>query len=110
MTRSVDCVDPPPRDCGDGGQPTIEAVRTAHADSMGLVLTREQWMLTQPWKQGDNCGAIVCEPPKGQPDMKGDFAFYGGLPVLESCPPSVLRHIVDLHNLAIGFKATLKER
>ena len=102
-TRPVDCVDPPPRHFGDGGQPSIEAVRAAHADSMGLALTREQWMLAQPWRQGCNCGAIVCEPPKGQPDTGGNFAFYGGLPVLESCPPSVLRHIVDLHNKAIGY-------
>ena len=104
-TRPVDCVDPPPRH-GDGGQPSIEAVRATHADSMGLALTREQWMLAQPWKQGDNCGAIICDPPPGHVDNNGDVAFYGGVPVLESCPASVLRHIVDLHNRAIGYGET----
>jgi len=101
-TRPSELVDPPPRERTQPA-PGPEDVRQAHAENVRHMLPREQWLLTQPWRQGCNCGAIICEPPKGQPDTGGDFAFYGGMPVLESCPASVLRHIVDLHNKAIGY-------
>lgn len=78
-----------------------------HAPRETLVLTREQWMLTQPWRQGkSNFGAIVCDPQPGLGDEHGDIEFYGGLCVLESCPPKVMRHILDLHNEAIGYGRT----
>ena len=66
------------------------------------LLTREQWMLTQPWRIGTACGSVVCDPPPGQPDMDGTVRCYGGLPVLESCPLAVGKQIVRLHNLAVG--------
>ena len=88
-----------------GGQPTIEEVHQAHAESMGLMLSRESWMLKERWRQGRNCGAIVCDPPPGHVDEGGHVEFYGGLPVLESCPPSVIRHIVDIYNEKIGVEA-----
>jgi len=86
-----------------GGQPKPEAVEEAHAESMGLALTREQWILTRPWRLGKTCGSVVCDPPPGQPDTDGSVKFYGGECILESCPMAVRKQIVRLHNLAIGF-------
>ena len=65
---------------------------------------REDWMLARPWQDGKEFGAIVCDPPQGHVDQLGDVAFYGGVPILESCPKSIRKHIIDLHNRAIEVK------
>ena len=90
-----------------GGQPTPEAVPEAPRESQPL-LTREQWMLTQPWRDGKegSGGAVVCDrPPETveEPTRMEFYDYYGGLCVFESCPDAVRQQIIRLHNLAIGY-------
>ena len=94
-----------------GNQPNPSLVEDAINEDQ-MQMTREQWILTQPWKLGIGYWqAIVCEPPPGYVDTQGLVRFCGGLPVTESCQRNVAAQIVELHNTAIGFgKPGVKEK
>ena len=89
-----------------GNQPDPDVVAKAVAEDQ-LQLTREEWILTRPWRHGKHCDTIICDPPPSQPGPSGEVYFYGGTAVLMACPLPIRQHVLDLHNQFIGFdKAT----
>ena len=77
-------------------------------------MTREEWILSHQWRLG-RAGCVVCDPPGTMENCTEEEAmdtaetcdFYGGFPVLESCPPKVCQHIARMHNYHAEVVAAL---
>ena len=78
-------------------------------------MTREEWILSHQWRLGRVGGSVICDPAGAMENCTeedarreaGLYDFYGGFPVLESCPTSVCLHIIRMHNCHAEVVAAL---